>query len=109
MPRRAGRGGEREDAGERKRDSVCAIDENGQRSEMDFEDAPEDPPESPLPMPDQPPSVELEGERRSVASCDVGLTSSNVDATGAPRRVEDDGDVSRKLGKASDRKHERSK
>jgi hypothetical protein len=96
--------------------STTTVDKNSQRSEMDFEDAPEDPPESPLPMPDQPArpeneplSVELEGERRSVASCDVGLTSSDADTTGAPRRVEDDGDMSRKLGKVSDREHECSK
>jgi hypothetical protein len=91
--------------------STATDDENDQRSEMHVDNVPEDPPDpSPsLPMPDQPPSVELEGERRSVASCDVGLTSSDADVTGAPRRVEDDGDVSRKLGKVSDREHERSK
>jgi hypothetical protein len=98
--------------------STTAVDENGQRSEMDVEDAPEDPPESPppMPMPDEParlengpPSVELEGEWKAVASCDVGLASDEADASTASGPVEDDGKWSKKLQKVSEREHERSK
>jgi hypothetical protein len=98
--------------------STTAVDENGQRSEMDVEDAPEDPPESPppMPMPDEParlengpPSVELEGEWKAVASCDVGLASDEADASTASGPVEDDGKWSKKLQKVSECERECSK
>ena len=79
---------------------TTADEENNQRNETDVDDVPEDvlDPSTPFPSPDEParpqnepPSVELEGERRCIASCDVGLTSAKTDASGASDGVEDDG------------------
>jgi hypothetical protein len=93
--------------------STTAVDEKGQRSEMDVEDAPEDPPESPPPMPDEPPrpqneppSVELEGERRDVASCDVERTGGEADASGVSEGAEDDRERPTKPRNASERADE---
>jgi hypothetical protein len=80
--------------------STTTDEETGQRTETDIDDVPEDPPDpsTPFPMPDQParpqnepPSVELEGERRTVASCDVEHNGGEADASGASDGVEDDG------------------
>jgi hypothetical protein len=95
--------------------SVATDDENDQRNETVSEDVPEDPPD-PDPPPDrlakqhdEPPSVELEGERRSVASFDDGLTRGEADASGASEGVEDDGNLSMNLRNASEHERERSR
>jgi hypothetical protein len=95
--------------------SVATDDENDQRNETVSEDVPEDPPD-PDPPPDrlakqhdEPPSVELEGERRSVASFDVGLASAEMDASGASDGVVDDEKRPMNLRNASERERERSK
>jgi hypothetical protein len=89
-------------------------DEHGQRIPTDVEDVPEDPP-VPFPSPDQPanredepPSVELEGERIPYTSCDVGPTSNEADVSRASEDVEDDGTVPKNLRSGSEREHERS-
>ena len=55
----------------------------------------EDPPVPPPPLErppnaeNEPPSVELEGERKSLGSCEVGPTSAETTASGVSRRDED--------------------
>lgn len=72
--------------------STPGANENDQRTSEDEDDVPGTPDHHPppLPMPDQPArrenkplSVELEGEKRIVASCDVGPTSDEAEAPGA--------------------------
>ena len=96
---------------------TTADEENNQRNETDVDDVPEDPPDpsTPFPSPDEtarpqnePPSVELEGERRCIASCDVGLTSAKTDASGASDGVEDDGKRPMNLRKTLERVDEPS-
>ena len=78
--------------------SLTAVEEDGQRTVPDDDDAPGAPPEPPPPLTspdeparqhDEPPSVELEGERRSRASCDDALTRADADASGASKGDED--------------------
>jgi hypothetical protein len=57
----------------------------------------------------EPLSVELVGERRSLPSCDVGPTRSEADMSGASEGVAVDGKQLRKLQQVSEHKHERSK
>ena len=62
-------------------------DEDDQRTQTVDNDVPEGPPEPPPPpdepaqRPNVPPSVELEGERRSVTSSDDPRTSDEADAS----------------------------
>jgi len=64
-------------------------------AETKVDDIPEPPPTPPKPPDeptqrrDEPPSVELEGERRSQSSCDEIRTDDDADATAVPRRHED--------------------
>jgi hypothetical protein len=97
--------------------STTTDEETGQRTETDVDDIPEDPPDpfTPLPMPDQParpqnepPSVELEGERRTVASCDVEHNGGKAEASGASYGVEDDGKRPKKLWNTSEPERQRS-
>ena len=78
--------------------STTIVEENDQRTSPDVEDVPEDPPEPPPPLTspdetarsqDEPPSVELEGERKGVASCDTGPTTGYADVAGVPGADED--------------------
>ena len=68
--------------------SMTTVEENDKRTSLDVEDVPEDPPEPPPPLTspdetarsqDEPPSVELEGERKGIASCDTGPTTGDAD------------------------------
>ena len=88
--------------GERQRAPAHArsttTDENNQPTSQDDDDIPRAPPEPPPPLTspdettrsqDQPPSVELEGERKGVASCDAGPTTGDADMAGVPGGDED--------------------
>ena len=84
--------GERWSATTHERSSTEADEDNNQRTPQDVEDVPGPSPGPPPPVltPDEPgqrqnkpPSVELEGERRSRASCDDGPTNGDSDASGA--------------------------
>ena len=96
--------------------STATDEENDQRNETNVDDVPSTPPEpppllnspyQPVKQHDEPPSVELEGERRSCASCDDGPTSDVTDAWRASEGVEDDGTRPRKLWKTSERERKR--
>jgi hypothetical protein len=98
--------------------SAATDDENDQRTSQDEYDVPGLSPEPPPPFtsPDEParvenepPSVELEGERRDVASCDVERTGGKADVSRASEGVEDDGNRSKKLWSASEHDRDRSK
>jgi hypothetical protein len=97
--------------------STTRVEENGQRTSRDDDNVPGalHDPHPPSTSPDEtarpqnePPSVELEGESIPYASCDVGLTSAETNAPGAPKDVEDDEKMPKKLRKASELEHERS-
>ena len=104
-------------AGER----VCATahvrsttaDENDQQDETAVDDIPEDPPDpsplssNPAQRQTEPQSVELEGERCTSASFDIGLTSAETNMSGVPGGVEDARKRPRKLRHASERERER--
>ena len=75
-----------------------ATDENDQRTSTSNDDIPRAPPEPPPPLTspdetmrsqDEPPSVELEGERKGVASCDARPTTGDADVAGVPGADED--------------------
>ena len=96
--------------------STTRVEESGQRTSQDDEDIPGAPPDPHPPStssdeiarpPNEPPSVELEGERRCFASCDDGLTSDVADATAVSSRVEDDRNVPKNLQETSERVGER--
>ena len=94
--------------------SLMAADENGQRNETVNDDVPMGPPEPP-PPPDkpanrqnEPPSVELEGERKLAASSDNARTSDEADVSGASGSVEDARKRPKKLWNASERQRKRS-
>ena len=77
------------------RSSMEAV-KNDQRTSMNVNDVPEDPPDPPLTSPDEPtrpenepPSVELEGERRRDPSCDDGSISAEATASGELEGDED--------------------
>ena len=78
--------------------STTKVEETGQRTSQDDEDIPGAPPDLHPPStnpaettrpPDEPPSVELEGERILYPSGDVRATSVETDASGALGRDED--------------------
>ena len=84
---------------------MTRTDEDDQRTSTSVDDVPEDPPEPP-PPPDkparrrtQPPSVELEGERRSQSSFEDELTSAEANASQVSGNVEDVGKHLKKLRK----------
>jgi hypothetical protein len=98
--------------------SAATDDENDQRTSQDEYDVPGLSPEPPPPFtsPDEParvenepPSIELEGERRDVASCDVERTGGEADVSRASEGVEVDGNRSKKLWSASEHDRDRSK
>ena len=109
------RGTSVEGEGDRAREyarSMTTDEENDQRNEANVVDVPGTSPEPPPPAlpPDQPtrpqnepPGVELEGERRRYPSCDDGPTSDDADATGVSSLVEDDGKRPKNLENASER------
>jgi hypothetical protein len=97
--------------------STTRADEDDQRTSTGIDDVPRAPPEPPQPYtsPDEParrrnepPSVELEGERRMSASCDESPTRAETDASTASWTVEDVGKKSKKLRKASKRVRKQS-
>jgi hypothetical protein len=63
-------------------------------------------PDQPARSQNEPPSVELEGERKTVASCDVERNGGEADASGASDGVEDDGKRPMDLRKTSERADE---
>ena len=78
--------------------STTAAEDNDQRNEVSIDDTPSTSlgpppsfptPDKPVQRPDEPPSVELEGERKSVASCDAGPTAGETHVLGASRREKD--------------------
>ena len=105
--------GERWSATTHERSSTDA-DENDQRTSEDVEDVPEDPPVPPPPpdrpanASDEPPIVELEGEKKSTASCDNAPTRAKADASGASEGI-DDSNRPMKLRNMSEHQRERSK
>ena len=97
-------------------ESTTAV-ENDQHTSTNVDDVPEPPQHSPRPpeppdrtakQQDEPPSVELEGERRSRASCDDGPTSDVTDTSRASEGIEDDGNRPKKLRKALEHVSKRS-
>ncbi|KAH0829128.1 hypothetical protein J3R83DRAFT_2604, partial [Lanmaoa asiatica] len=97
--------------------SMTGVEENRQRTSTDVVDVPDAPPEPPPPDPspsERParenefPSVELEGERCRVASCDAVLTEVETDASGASRCDEDPRNRPKELWNMSERVRERS-
>ncbi|KAI9569746.1 hypothetical protein HD554DRAFT_2313462 [Boletus coccyginus] len=115
MYRNASIAGERECAGAHVR-STAADKENDQRTETVDSDIPEKPPEPPPPpsssaKPTQrrndPPSVELKGERFSHTSCDDRLTGGDMNVSGASGGDEDTRNVPKKPRDASEREHKR--
>ena len=98
--------------------SMMAVEEDSQRTPTNDDDVPRSSPDpSPsFPSPDEtaipqnePPSVELEGERIPYPSCDDGPTSDDADVTGVSRGVEDAGRLPRKLWGASLQAQEHSR
>ena len=98
--------------------STTRAEENGQRTSTGVNDAPRAPPEPPQPPqpPDEaanrqnePPSVELEGERIPNPSCDVGHTRAEANTSGPSEDDEDARDRLKKLVNMSDRISEGSK
>ena len=98
--------------------STTRAEENGQRTSTGVDDAPRAPPEPPQPPepPDEaanrqnePPSVELEGERIPNPSCDVGRISAEANASGPSEDDEDARDRLKKLVNMSDHISEGSK
>jgi hypothetical protein len=78
--------------------STTLVEEDRQHTPQDGDDIPSSSPHTPAPAepPDEaanrqndPPSVELEGERMLYPSCDVGPTSGNAHASGATQGDED--------------------
>ena len=88
-------------------------DENDQHDEPSVDDVPEGPPDPPTPpnepanLQKEPPSVELEGERKSVANSDDARTSDEADASGASGHVWDARVRQTKPRNASERVRER--
>ena len=88
-------------------------DENDQHDEPSVNDVPEGPPDLPAPpnetanLQKEPASVELEGERKSVASSDDACTSDEADASGASGHVGDGRMRPTKPRNASERVRER--
>ena len=108
--------GKKESALERER-STTADQENDQPTSDNDSDVPERPPEPPKPprKPAErprrevgPPSVELEGEWRHIASCEVGRTSAVAGVSGASTGDVDPRDRPKELHNASERVNERS-
>ena len=102
--------GERDRAREYAR-SMTTDEENDQRNEANIVDVPGTSPEPPPPLtsPDEParrqnkpPSVELEGEKGSRASCDDRPTRADADVSGVSVGDEDTRNVPRKLQRASE-------
>ena len=94
--------------------STATDEENDQRTSTNVNDVPEDPPDPPPPpdeaakQHDEPPSVELEGEKGSRASCDDAPTRAETDALGAPKGDEDPRKRPKAAQNESDRVRERS-
>ena len=116
MRRRASIAGESESANAHVR-STRADEENDQRTKTAVDDVPETPPEPPPPPTDpsapsiqgnKPPSVELEGETKALASFDATPTRAETDASRASGSAGDVGNRSKKLRNASEHEHERS-
>ena len=63
---------------------------------------PPPPPNKPTQCRDELPSVELEGERKVSASINVGLTSAEMDTSGAPEDVENDEKLPKNLWNVSE-------
>jgi hypothetical protein len=91
--------------------STTTADENDQHDEAIVDDLPEDssvspeppePPDDPAKRRTQSPSVELEGERMTAASCDVEPAEGEPDASGVPEHVEDDCERQMKLRNKSE-------
>ena len=98
--------------------SATRAEENGQRISTSDDDVPGTPHHhhTPAPMSDEParpenepPSVELEGERNAVTSCEVGRTGGETDVPGTSECIEADGNQPTKLKNTSEREHGRSK
>ena len=95
--------------------STKGVEENCQRTSTDGDDIPGTPPDPHPPLtslprpPDEPPSVELEGERRNIASCKDELTGDDRDASGPSEDDEDARGRPKKLVNTSDRISKRSK
>ena len=94
--------------------STTKADENDQHNEETIGDVPEGPPDPP-PPPDEPiqqqnktPSVELEGERKGVASSENALTGAKTGALEASGNVEDAGNCQTNTSDASERERGRS-
>ena len=86
--------------------SMTVVEEDGQCTSADDEDAPSTPPEPPPPLtsPDEhtrqheePLSIKLKGERRSCVSCNDRPTSNVTDMSASSRQVKDTSNVLRKL------------
>jgi hypothetical protein len=88
-------------------DEVCQRREQLANESNDSSEPPK-PPDDPAKRRTQSPSVELEGERMTAASCDVEPAEGEQDASEAPERVEDDCERPRKLPNTSERVNERS-
>jgi hypothetical protein len=91
--------------------STTTADENDQHDEAIVDDLPEDssvspeppePPDDPAKRRTQSPSVELEGERMTAASCDVEPAEGEPDASVVPEHVEDDCERQMKLRNKSE-------
>ena len=87
---------------------------NDQRTSTNVNDVPEDPPDPPLTSPDEPtrpenepPSVELEGERRRDPSCDDRSISAEATASGESEGDEDPRNRPKAAQNKSDRVRER--
>ena len=96
------------------RESMRAV-ENDQHTSTIIDVVPECPPDPPAP-PDEttrprnkPPSVKLEGERRTHPSCDTGPTRGDTDASGVSSGGEDARNRLKKLHNTSECINERSK
>ena len=110
--------GERWSATTHERSSTEADEENNQRTSQDDKDVPGPSPERPPPVPtpdepgqrrNEPPSVELEGERLSRASCDDGPTNDVTDVSGALKGDEDPRNRPKAAQNALEQVRERSK
>ena len=95
--------------------STTRAEENSQRTSTGVDDTPRAPPEPPQPpdeaanQQNEPPSVELEGERIPNPSCDVRRTRAEANMSGPSEDNEDARDWLKKLVNMSDRISEGSK